>query len=196
MRVAAAALLALVAACSGPRNAFECTDNASCRMGGTTGTCEVNGFCSFPDPTCTSGSRYGAASGSVSGVCVGDEMMGSDAGNGNVEPPGIGAWNSGVKLPAPRYAHATVVNGNDIYAIGGMYGSTALADVYVAHVDQNAIEPQLAIQSWIQVTSLPTARHAFGAAYYAGYIYIVAGRTSPDTSADVSAAPVNTDGSL
>lgn len=165
-------------------------------MGGTIGTCEVNGFCSFPDPTCASGSRFGTASGSVSGQCVGDQMMGSDSGSGSVEPPGITAWTAGPPLPKPRYSHAMVVNGNDVYAIGGILGSTALADVSLAHVDQNAIEPQLAIQSWISTTPLPAARRAFGAAFYAGYIYVVAGAASPDSTADVSAAMVNADGTL
>lgn len=34
------------------------------------GTCEADGFCSFEDPTCPSGRRYGGHSGSVGSSCV------------------------------------------------------------------------------------------------------------------------------
>jgi Tol biopolymer transport system component len=34
------------------------------------------GFCSFDDPGCASGQRYGSASGELGGVCVGDELGG------------------------------------------------------------------------------------------------------------------------
>jgi len=40
------------------------------------------GFCSFGDQGCASGQRYGAASGALGGVCVGDE-----SGTGNNVPP-------------------------------------------------------------------------------------------------------------
>lgn len=38
--------------------------------GAEAGTCEADGFCSFEDPTCMSGRRYGGHSGSVGGSCV------------------------------------------------------------------------------------------------------------------------------
>jgi hypothetical protein len=53
-------LAVLVAALSGcaPDAAFHCTSTQQCRADGLTGTCEMTGFCSFPDPSCPSGSRY------------------------------------------------------------------------------------------------------------------------------------------
>lgn len=46
--------------------AFECTLDTQCGAG----TCS-SGFCSFPDPACESGLRYGEASGPSSNQCVG-----------------------------------------------------------------------------------------------------------------------------
>ena len=43
------------------------------------------GFCSFADQTCASGQRYGAASGALGGVCVGDEP-GSGSGASPCDP--------------------------------------------------------------------------------------------------------------
>src|SRR5262249_5965098 len=42
---------------------------ASC---GAAGTCEANGFCSFPDSSCSSGRRYGELGGTSAGQCVGE----------------------------------------------------------------------------------------------------------------------------
>ena len=41
-----------------------------CIAGAQEGTCEPSGYCSFPDPFCPSGRRYGELSGALAGVCV------------------------------------------------------------------------------------------------------------------------------
>jgi len=48
---------------------FYCASNTQC---GTEvgGTCEASGFCSFPDPACASGRRYGTEAGEVSSACT------------------------------------------------------------------------------------------------------------------------------
>ena len=38
---------------------FQCADASSCSLDGVSGFCEADGFCSFPDPECPSGHRYG-----------------------------------------------------------------------------------------------------------------------------------------
>ena len=53
--------------------AFTCTEDLQCTRGGTAGTCQPNGYCSFLDDSCPSGQRYGDSSGGLGGVCVGDE---------------------------------------------------------------------------------------------------------------------------
>ena len=54
--VAACACATVLAACS--TGAFACTDDSECEPG-IGGRCEPSGFCSFPDPECDSGYRYG-----------------------------------------------------------------------------------------------------------------------------------------
>jgi cysteine-rich repeat protein len=42
---------------------FACTQHSDCRSGTVTGSCEASGWCSFPDASCPSGSRYGGLAG-------------------------------------------------------------------------------------------------------------------------------------
>ncbi len=49
---------ALVVAC-GSTDAFVCMDDSVCVNEGIGGVCQPLGYCSFPDPTCDSGYRYG-----------------------------------------------------------------------------------------------------------------------------------------
>jgi Tol biopolymer transport system component len=72
-------LLLQIAACVRPAESFTCASSSQCTEGGV---CQPVGFCSFGDTTCPSGQRYGAASGSFGGTCVGDEP---DAGTGSGE---------------------------------------------------------------------------------------------------------------
>lgn len=51
--------------------AFVCDSSAQCIEEGAQGTCEVNGFCAFPDDSCESGRRFGgAADDELAGECV------------------------------------------------------------------------------------------------------------------------------
>lgn len=57
-------------ACSIP-GAFACTGDDQCVSEGVAGRCELSGFCSFPDDSCDSSSRYGAkAPANLAGTCV------------------------------------------------------------------------------------------------------------------------------
>jgi hypothetical protein len=201
MGVLARAALVALAACSAPKDAFDCTSNASCRNGGVTGTCESTGFCSFPDPACPMGSRYGSAAGGLSNQCVG---AGSDGGvigdgNDNALPHALGAWDVTAQLAQSdrRYSFASAVDGNFIYVIGGIAGSTDHADVWFATANPSAIIPTAAISTWTQTTPLPAVRRTFGAAYDAGYLYVFGGRSgATDDTADVLSASVNPDGTI
>src|SRR5262249_57300457 len=52
-------------------DAFTCSSNDQCVLGGQHGFCEVGGACSFLDATCAGGRRYGEFSpGGVGGQCV------------------------------------------------------------------------------------------------------------------------------
>lgn len=71
------AVAALAAACGGD-SYFVCNDHADC--GGADAVCEAVGACSFPDPECPSGRRFGGASApSVAGECTSEESGTSDA---------------------------------------------------------------------------------------------------------------------
>lgn len=73
-------LLVAIAACVRPVAGFTCTSSDQCTGGGV---CQPVGFCSFDDQSCPGGQRYGAASGDLAGICVGDEP-----GPGGGVPPG------------------------------------------------------------------------------------------------------------
>lgn len=49
---------------------FECSTNDQCVFDGTSGFCEANHFCSFPDTKCDTGRRFGEHSGPVAGSCT------------------------------------------------------------------------------------------------------------------------------
>lgn len=67
MRVVVAIACGVLAGCHITAT-FTCEDSAQCGAGGT---CEPDNLCSFPDPVCASGRRYGDYSGELSGECVG-----------------------------------------------------------------------------------------------------------------------------
>ena len=63
------AALAAVIGCG--QAAFECQTDESCGGSDGEGWCEANGACSFPDPDCPSGRRYGRRGpDGVAGQCV------------------------------------------------------------------------------------------------------------------------------
>jgi hypothetical protein len=97
-RVLIAAAAVFVAACSPfGGGAFTCDRDDQC---GATGKC-TTGFCSFLDSSCTSGYRFGEASGSLANTCVGD----TTPTDGNVAidakefhdamPPGVACFGTG-----------------------------------------------------------------------------------------------------
>jgi hypothetical protein len=80
---------------------YRCTSAADCGM---QGTCQPGGHCSFADPSCASGQRFGELSGAAAGQCVGAGGDGGVAdgaidgsGDGSVPgcPNGYGAMSGG-----------------------------------------------------------------------------------------------------
>jgi hypothetical protein len=77
---AVVALLGLALTGCGGGNAFACDDDAQCDPA-TGGRCEITGFCSFPDPECLSGYRYGThAGGGLASSCT-DPSPGTGTGS-------------------------------------------------------------------------------------------------------------------
>ncbi|MCB9567742.1 MAG: hypothetical protein H6710_11125 [Myxococcales bacterium] len=63
----------LVGACT-TASSYACSSDAQCVSAGGQGTCEASGYCSFPDPGCPSGKRYGEyGEGGLGGSCVDGE---------------------------------------------------------------------------------------------------------------------------
>lgn len=74
-QVACVCVVAWLAGCG--RGGFICSSSSECVQGEVEGLCEADGWCSFPDPDCASGARYGANSGDgLAGKCtpVGEDM--------------------------------------------------------------------------------------------------------------------------
>ncbi|HET6585771.1 MAG TPA: hypothetical protein VFG69_20070 [Nannocystaceae bacterium] len=68
--VVLAVVLGLALGCAAAP-AFVCGDSDDCRDGSFTGVCQDNGYCSFGDPECDSGQRFGEhAPGDLAGACV------------------------------------------------------------------------------------------------------------------------------
>jgi hypothetical protein len=65
-------LIAALATACRVTDPFMCSTSADCRDGAMTGVCAASGYCSFPDPTCTSsGQRYDdSAGGGLGGMCA------------------------------------------------------------------------------------------------------------------------------
>jgi hypothetical protein len=195
--IALASTLAL-AGCTQAITSFACTDNASCRNGSDVGTCQPNGACSFADASCTSGQRYGAASGTgIAGVCVGDEPTG----DGGITPPPMDTlmpFTTTQALPVGSYTNGSAVHGGRLYVVGGILGSTARDQVYVGTVNTAAIEPQVALQdAWMATTPLPAPRRNHGVAISGNHLFVTGGRPgTAGSSTDVLSAPILTDGSV
>ena len=68
---------------------FSCDRDDQCRLGGSTGRCEVSGYCSFADGRCASGSRYDEYSGEgLAGECVASADVDA-GGDGAADAPAI-----------------------------------------------------------------------------------------------------------
>jgi hypothetical protein len=76
----------VLVACAGciRGGSYHCASSAECLRGDVQGICEATNTCSFPDPSCPSGQRFGDLAGNDSNACVTDT---TDAG---IDAPGDG----------------------------------------------------------------------------------------------------------
>src|SRR5262245_24282392 len=64
--------LVIAALACGQRAGYVCEVSSQCVLNGQAGTCEPDGHCAFPDPTCPDGNRYEPNAGDgFGGTCVG-----------------------------------------------------------------------------------------------------------------------------
>jgi hypothetical protein len=107
---------------------------AQCTRAGAAGTCEPSGFCSLPDPACTSGRRY-AAAGALDGECVDD-----------VAPGLIGYWplddvTGTTTADTSGQGRDATLHASPTWIPGGLYGGA---------IDFRA-------DSWLEVSALDGA---------------------------------------
>lgn len=82
-------LLGVVGGCSSD-NEFQCLEDSACSNDGIEGVCQPTGYCSFPDPSCESGYRYGELADAFAEECVPVE----DGSTGTVDPTTSGSSGS------------------------------------------------------------------------------------------------------
>ncbi len=136
----------VVAACGQP-SAYHCTSSDQCVEHGTQGTCELQGFCSFPDATCPSGRRFEQNAGDMlGGTCATglppdagppDGKLGDGAataiafvqgGNGGKAD---GALSQTVSFLQPVTAHDTLIVCTDVTTPGYAQVSDSLGNTFV-----------------------------------------------------------------
>ncbi len=79
--ILATLLLGVIGACSSD-NEFQCLEDSACSNDGIEGVCQPTGYCSFPDPSCESGYRYGELADAFAQECVPI----TDGSTGTVDP--------------------------------------------------------------------------------------------------------------
>lgn len=99
IRAALAAAVALATGGCLRTTTFHCTDDSTCGNGGT---CQPNGLCSFADPSCSSGERFGQLSGGDANQCVGSDNTMPDA-NPIDSPPPCSGYTSLAGISAHVY---------------------------------------------------------------------------------------------
>jgi len=122
----ATGVLVLLAGCGD--DAFACDQDSQCEGTMAGGQCELNGYCSFLDPECPSGRRYGdLAGGGVAGLCVVGESgtTGGPASTGPdiSQPPAEGS-SAGDTLGVDTGVDTTAGASDGPMQTGGTSGST------------------------------------------------------------------------
>jgi hypothetical protein len=128
----------LLTACGQPRS-FHCTSDGQCVNAGVPGRCEADGFCSFPDVTCASGSRYGDhAAPDVRDTCVPPPINATCTA---AEPIDVGMPHDGSLRAAP----AALALSCSPLATGDVFYSLALAECSDLSVHAQADGGNLAV---------------------------------------------------
>ena len=89
----------------GPDATFKCSEDDDCRDGDRIGTCEPDHYCSFLDPECPSGRRYGdLAPPELANQCVSSEATTTDGGSSGADTIADGESTMSSTSPAPTSA--------------------------------------------------------------------------------------------
>jgi hypothetical protein len=179
-------LLALLGA-SGclPHSDYRCTTNAEC---GSTGTCEPVGFCSFPDTSCSGGSRFGTGAGSYENECVGAAVTdgGVDAPPVTIDaPPSVGCPSGYLPLTGAGAHEYKLITGIDDWATQMGACAATSASAYLVIPDDDAEILALsglagATQYWVGISDPTEGMYVTVKGVAASYLPWTAG--APDNS--------------
>jgi hypothetical protein len=108
----------------------------------------------------------------------------------------LGEWVHGGNLPAPRFHHASLIDGQHLYVVGGLERAVSVPTVL-----RGRIEPNGTISRWDSLAALPHPRSHQAMFVYGRHMYMVggldgnpAGQNTP--LADVVRAPILAGGGL
>lgn len=103
----------------------------------------------------------------------------------------IGSWTATTSFADARQGHASVVNNDYIYIIGGSNDTTNFNGVQYAHINSNGT-----IGVWASTTPLSTGRYGHACVVWKGYIYVTGGYDGDVFYNDVQYAKINNDGTI
>jgi len=186
-RFAAVACVTLAAACSPfGGGEFVCMQDDQCQGGPGGGMCEADGRCSFPDPACSTGRRYGGFAGSRSNTCVGggsgiDAPFDPDAPDApfdsSIDSPMApfcdpsdatlaGCWQfegNGIDGSGSNPTNTAAIGTGSFTAAKVGIGLLLTATSVISVGDRASLEPaNLTVEAWIRPTSLPTGGARMG----------------------------------
>jgi len=108
----------------------------------------------------------------------------------------VGPWTAAPALPAPRFHHAALANGNDVYVFGGLETTTSSNTVFRARVGIDG-----SLSTWETLDTLARPRSHQAAFVHQGAVYLIGGLDGNPAGAntplnDVVRATILPDGRL
>jgi hypothetical protein len=164
---------------------FTCETNTACAIDGRMGVCELEGVCSFSDPTCSSGRRFAEFSGNLSNRCVGADNP--TDGGADAHGDASASFDAPVIGDAPPGSRTVTFGENGTETYGGVTIDTYLdatkptnnfgSDTQL-HIDPSPLRVALLR---FDLSALPTSTQVFAAELH---IY-VGGNTVPSGSSEI-----------
>lgn len=142
---------------------FACSTDAQCETDAAAGMCQPDGYCSFPDESCSSGQRFGeAAPAGVASECVepsdaASSTMGPDpvVGSDGIEPPDPDGGTEGSTTLPPSDDTTTMPVGEDGASTGVEPEPTTGTGSEGTTTDADSACPQLIVDPFDGVELLP-----------------------------------------
>ncbi len=104
----------------------------------------------------------------------------------------LGTWATLNTLPAVRYQHSAVVNGNYLYIFGGYDGATRFSTVYSAPLKLDGT-----VGPWTTLNTLPAVARQLSTVASNGYVYLLGGDvTTTGRVSTAYSATLNPEGTI